>query len=332
MLWLLSMLIPTICMFYWLKPFYAKLYAASSPYNSDTRMDGKTVIITGANRGIGFATAIDLAHRGARVILACRNMDAANEAVSKIVTKTDNQQVTAMKLDLASFASIRSFVQEFEKKEQQLHVLINNAAMLGPETRQLTEDGNEIQFQSNHLGPFLLTCLLLPLLRKSAPSRIVMLSSLAHRLVCKLDFENLNSEKSYNSFNIYNRSKLCALLFTRHLSDLLKGTKVTINAVHPGITQTQLVNSLVKAIGFKQFISLFFKLTQIIGKTEKEGCQTTILVAVDPALENTSGKYFNDGRLTRPSFLALNSELAQKLWIVSMNLCKLTSEDSSKNL
>ena len=330
MLWLLLMLIPTICMFYWLKPLYAKLYAASSPYNSDTRMDGKTVIITGANRGIGFATAIDLAHRGSRVILACRNMDAANEAVSKIVTKTDNQQVTAMKLDLASFASIRSFVQEFEKKEQQLHVLINNAAMLGPETRQLTEDGNEIQFQSNYLGPFLLTYLLLPLLRKSAPSRIVMLSSLAHKFVRQLDLENLNSEKNYHLFKIYCRTKLCNILFTRHLNDLLKGTKVTVNALNPGLVATHFMDSYYQRYKVKSMTLSLFKHLTFIVRNEDEGAQTVILVSVDPDLEDTSGKYFDNCMLQNPSSLALNSELARKLWNVSVDLCKLTTDEMSQ--
>jgi len=311
MWWIIALILLVLMPIFWV--WYK--YAVKRNCTSTMKLEGQTVIITGGNRGIGLATSLDLAKRGAKLILACRNMEAANEAVRKIVEQTGNESVYAMKLDLMSFNSIREFVNQFLKREDKLNVLINNAAIFGPSTLQLTEDGNECQFQTNYLGPFLLTNLLLPILRESAPSRIVNVSSDAYMFTRVIDFDNLNSEKSYNYFRNYCRTKLCLILFTKHLSKLLEETHVTVNSLHPGIIDTQLM----KSSGMR----FLFKIIPFILKSEEQGAQTTIFAAVDPSMAEVSGKYLDNCRVVSTLCTANSSKTAEKLWDASVRLCNL---------
>lgn len=247
-------------------------------------MDEKVVIITGANAGIGRATAMELARRGARVYLACRSIERGEAARQEIIKETDNQEVFCRQLDLGSMQSIRDFASKFQAEESRLDVLINNAGLTGP--KRVTVDGFESQIGVNHMGHFLLTNLLLDLLQKSAPSRVITLSSVAHRVgrINKLD---LNSDKSYRPFLAYAQSKLANVLFSRELATRMSGTGVTSNVANPGPVHTK----------FAQNIRFFEKLLWMpvsfcFFKNPVLGAQTSIRLAVDPKLETTTGKYF----------------------------------------
>lgn len=248
-------------------------------------MDGKVVIITGCNTGIGKETARDLARRGASVYMACRDQVKCEIARQEIIKETENLNVFNRSLDLSSLDSIRRFVAEFKKEEPRLDVLINNAGvMMCP--KMLTKDGFEMQLGTNHMGHFLLTNLLLDQLKKAAPSRIINLSSLAH-IGGKLNKEDLNSDQSYNDVMAYCQSKLANVLFTRELAKRLEGSQVTVNCLHPGAVNTDLlrhVNPILRTIA-TPFLPYFFK-------TPKSGAQTSIRLAVDPELEKVTGKYF----------------------------------------
>lgn len=249
------------------------------------RMDDKVVIITGCNTGIGKETALDLARRGASVYMACRDNLKCEEARQEIVKKTGNLNVFNRSLDLASLDSVRRFVAEFLKEESRLDVLINNAGiMMCP--KMLTKDGFEMQLGTNHLGHFLLTNLLLDVLKKSSPSRIINVSSMAHTSG-KLNKEDLNSEQSYGIFVAYCQSKLANVLFTRELAKRLSATSVTVNSLHPGAVRTDLqrhVNPIFKYI--------MTPVTGFLFKNAKSGAQTQIRLAVDPELDKVTGKYF----------------------------------------
>lgn len=247
-------------------------------------MDEKVVVITGANAGIGRATAMELARRGARVYLACRSIERGEAARQEIIKETDNQEVFCRQLDLGSLQSIRDFARTFQAEESRLDVLINNAGLTGP--KRVTVDGFESQIGVNHMGHFLLTNLLLELLQKSAPSRVITLSSVAHRVgrINKLD---LNSDKSYRPFLAYAQSKLANVLFSRELATRMSGTGVTSNVANPGPVHTK----------FAQNIRFFEKLLWMpvsffFFKNPVLGAQTSIRLAVDPKLETTTGKYF----------------------------------------
>ena len=201
---------------------------------SKALLNGKTVIITGANGGIGKETAVDLARRNARVIMA--DIQGGEETAADVRKRSGNDNVVFRYLNLASFTSIRQFAARILEEEPCLDILINNAGISSCPYRK-TEDGFEMQFGVNHLGHFLLTNLLLERLKEAPSARIVVVSSIAHRFG-KIRFHDLNAEKSYNKFRAYYQSKLANVLFTRFLAKCLEGTNVTVNALHPGFVRT----------------------------------------------------------------------------------------------
>uniref|UniRef100_A0A803WE26 Retinol dehydrogenase 12 n=1 Tax=Ficedula albicollis TaxID=59894 RepID=A0A803WE26_FICAL len=210
---------------------YIRRYVAGGRCKSTARLEGKVVIITGANTGIGKETARDLAQRGARVIIACRDIAKAEAAASEIRAETGNQQVIVKKLDLADTKSIREFAEKFLAEEKELHILINNAGvMLCPYSK--TADGFEMHLGVNHLGHFLLTFLLLERLKQCAPARIVNVSSLAHH-GGRIRFHDLQGEKCYNRGLAYCHSKLANVLFTRELARRLQGKFHSRRGVYP---------------------------------------------------------------------------------------------------
>ncbi|XP_039987345.1 dehydrogenase/reductase SDR family member 13-like isoform X2 [Xiphias gladius] len=218
--------------------------------SSSVKLKGKTAIVTGGNTGIGKATALDLAKRGARVILACRNREKAEAAAFDIRRESANSQVVFMQLDLMSLKSVRSFAETLLKTEPRLDILINNAGVMGPGR---TEDGFGIAFGVNHLGHFLLTNLLLERLQQCGPSRVV---TVAARLHCfgNIDFPLLASKKdsvsdsvspsAWQNFRAYCSSKLCNVLFTRELANRLEGTNVTCYCLHPDMTYVKEIQHL----------------------------------------------------------------------------------------
>ena len=298
--------------------FLLKNYFAGGACKWKTKLDGKTVIVTGSNTGIGRETALDLASRGARVILACRNIPKAQEAAKEIQNKTGNNKVIVKELDLASLKSVRNFAHEINQSEERLDILINNAGIMRcPHWK--TEDGFEMQLGVNHLGHFLLTNLLLDMLQRSQPSRIINVSSLAHTRG-KIRFDDLQSEQEYSPGPAYARSKLANVLFTRELSKRLDNTDVTVTAVHPGVVKTELSRHL----SFTKSYLASFSLAPIIWlvfKTPWQGAQTTIHCAVADDVE--SGLYYSDCKPKEPAEQAKDDGAAKKLWEVSADLVEL---------
>lgn len=297
-------------------------YMSGDPYEGKEEMYGKTVVITGANTGIGKETAKDLAKRGARVVLACKDMKKCMEAKYEIIDETWNKSVECIKCDLASMESIREFVDTFKKSHDMLHVLVNNAGTMW-HPKGYTKEGFETHFGVNHLGHFYLTNLLLPVLKYSYPSRVVVLTSRDH-LKGKINFEDLNSAKNYNEEDAYNQSKLANVLFAQELSDRLKGTGVTANCVDPGYVYTDLMrySSVYKSpyspisFGFKMFL-----------KTPKMGAQPVVFACVCKEIEDITGKYFRnfkiDYQADQASKEVLNKAIAVRLWATSEKWTKL---------
>ncbi|CAG12314.1 unnamed protein product, partial [Tetraodon nigroviridis] len=307
-------------------------YAAGGVCQSTATLYAKTVLITGANTGIGKETALDLATRGARVIMACRDVDKGEEAAASIRAACPKATVEVRELDLADTCSIRAFAQKFLRgvyKERvisqsarlmlstfspevnQLHILINNAGvMMCPYTK--TIDGFEMHIGVNHLGHFLLTHLLIGLLKRSAPARIVVVSSLAHNFGW-IRFHDLHSQGSYNSGLAYCQSKLANVLFARELARRLKGTEVTVNSVHPGTVNSDLTRH-------STLMTIFFTIFAMFLKTPQEGAQTSIYCALAEELHSISGKHFSD---CAPAFVApqgRSEETARRLWQASCEL------------
>lgn len=298
--------------------FLLKNYVAGGACNCKQKLDGKTVIVTGANTGIGRETALDLASRGARVILACRNLTKAEAAAKDIQKKTGNNKVIVKELDLASLKSVTNFAHEINESEERLDILINNAGIMRC-PYWTTDDGFEMQFAVNHLGHFLLTNLLLGKLQRSQPSRIITVSSLAH-IRGKIRFDDLQSEKEYSPGPAYAQSKLANLLFTRELSKKLDNTDVTVTAVHPGIVKTELGRHLSVNKSYLASISLV-PITWLFFKTPHQGAQTTIHCAVADSVE--SGLYYSDCKPKEPAEQAKDDRTSKKLWEVSADLVGL---------
>ncbi|XP_070684415.1 retinol dehydrogenase 13 [Pempheris klunzingeri] len=294
-------------------------WMAGAVCRSKVRLDGKTVLITGANTGIGKETALDMAQRGARVILACRDMTRARIAADEIRQKSGNGNVVVKKLDLCSLQSVRDLAKDVQENEEHLDILINNAGiMMCPKWK--TEDGFEMQFGVNHLGHFLLTNCLLDLLKKSAPSRIVIVSSLAHEKG-HIHFDDINLDKDYQGEESYRQSKLANVLFCRELAGRLQGTGVTVYSLHPGVIHTELGRHLFPTLALWKRI-LVMPLLMLI-KSPWEGAQTTIYCAVDESLANVSGLYYSDCAPKTPAPQALDDAAAKALWDLSASMVGL---------
>lgn len=271
--------------------FLYRWFIQGRSYRKPTRLDGKVVIITGANTGIGKETAVDLARRGARVYMACRSPQRGEEALQEVIERSRSTDVHFRPLDLASLKSVRSFAESFLAEEKRLDILINNAGIMAC-PKYFTEDGFEMQIGVNHMGHFLLTNLLLDLIKKSVPSRIVNVSSMAHQYG-KINKEDLNSEKSYSPIAAYNQSKLANVMFTRELAKRLEGSGVSVYSLHPGVINTELGRHLGDSLcaGFSS--KIIKPISWTLNKTPKAGAQTTITCAVDPDLEHVTGEYFS---------------------------------------
>lgn len=297
--------------------YAGKRYFQGPRCQSSKSLKGKTVVITGANTGIGKETAVDLAARGARVIIGCRNLEKGKEALKEIQDRSGNRNVFLEKLDLASLESVRSFADKILNSEPRLDILINNAGVMAC-PYQKTEDGFEMQFGVNHLGHFLLTMLLLDRLKSSQPSRIINVSSSAHRMgTGKIKFDDIHHQKSYSSWGAYFDSKLANVLFTRELSKHLEGTHVTANSLHPGAVTTELQRHSILSS------PIMYPLRWYMFKTAEQGAQTTIHCAVAEEMEGVCGKYLRDCHIVEESKGAQDDAAAKKLWEVSLQLVGL---------
>uniref|UniRef100_A0A182MCQ9 Retinol dehydrogenase 12 n=1 Tax=Anopheles culicifacies TaxID=139723 RepID=A0A182MCQ9_9DIPT len=296
-----------------------KFFQGGQFKNKDIRLDAKVVIITGANAGIGKEAAIvsECAKRGARVYMGCRDPARMEKARQEILDKSGSQNVFGLELDLASFESIRNFVKTFLSMERRLHVLINNAGVMAC-PKAYTKEGFEMHFGTNHLGHFLLTNLLLDVLKRSAPSRIVTVSSLGHKWGT-INKDDINAEKDYREWDAYMQSKLCNILFSRHLAKRLSGTGVNTYALHPGAINTELMRHLNPC-----FRTMAKPIFWVFFKTPKSGAQTTLYCAMEPSIASQTGLYYSDCKLKEPEPHAKDDTMAEWLWNLSERLTGLS--------
>lgn len=282
-------------------------------------MKGKIVLITGANSGIGKATAVALAKMGAKVVMMTRLKERGEIARQEVIATSGNSDIDLMQCDLADMASIRSFAAEFHSKYEQLDVLINNAGIYVAE-RQETADGFEYQIGVNHLGHFLLTHLLMDLLKKSAPARIINVSSGAH-IGGRINFDDLHLTKRYSSWKSYAQSKLANVLFTYELARRLEGTGVTANCLHPGFVKTRF------AVDRKtEKVSPMMKVSSLFSIPPEKGAETSVYLASSPEVEGVSGKYFVRMKAASSGRNSYDPVIARKLWDLSVHLTKLNVE------
>ncbi len=287
----------------------------------NTSMQGKACMVTGANSGIGKATALGLAQMGANVVMVARDRARGEVAQNEVKAKSGNNSVDLLVADLSSQQSIRQLVENFKQHYEQLHVLINNAGVFML-TRRETVDGLEITFAVNYLAPFLLTNLLLDVLKASAPARIVNVSSEAHENgYIKMD--DLQAKKNYRPFRAYGQSKLALVMFTYELARRLQGTGVTANCLHPGFVATNIGQSGVVPVArpVAKFVLSF------LGISPEEGAKTSIYLATSTDVEDVTGKYFVKSVIRRSAPISYDESLQRQLWEESAKLVKLPVDE-----
>jgi len=280
-------------------------------------MQGKIVIITGANRSIGRETASVLAKKGATVVMACRNITKGNVVCEAIKRESGNIQVEVLELDLTSSTSIRKFANKFAQKYQQLNVLINNAGVFCMK-REETQDGFEKTIYTNYLGPFLLTNLLLPLLKQTPKPRIINVASNSYSQG-RIDLSDLNLKKGYHGFKAYASSKLALMLFNQELAERLKDTDITVNALHPGLVDTNIWNFWPG----KWYQALLDRITKWSMASPEKGAQTSVYLASSDDLKGITGKYFVNKESREVSSKCRDMQLQKNLWQLSERLTGL---------
>jgi NAD(P)-dependent dehydrogenase (short-subunit alcohol dehydrogenase family) len=296
--------------------------------NSDKPMYGKVCLVTGAASGIGAITAQALAQQGAAVILVDRDSEKGAVTVNQIKQQTGNPAVEFMRADLSAQKEIRQLAQQFKSRYQRLDVLVNNAGAIFPQ-RQETVDGLEMTFALNYLAYFLLTNLLLDMIKASAPARIINVSSRAHARA-PIDFDDLGSRSDYRGPRAYARSKLAIVLFTYELARRLEGTGVTVNTLHPGSVATNfstnhggVVGLLMRMIATNFAMNngkgtgLLARLFRFALISPEEGAQTSIYLATSPEVAGITGKYFVKCKAVPSSPDSYDTATADRLWQVS---------------
>ncbi|OFX21278.1 MAG: short-chain dehydrogenase [Anaeromyxobacter sp. RBG_16_69_14] len=280
------------------------------------QLSDKTILVTGATSGMGPLVALDLARMGAEVVMVARDEKRGEAALAEVRSRSGSQAISLMRCDFASQADIRKLASDFCARHARLDVLVNNAGSVSA-TRQLTVDGLEQTFAVNHLGYFLLTNLLLDLLERSAPSRVVNVASVAHRRG-DIDFENLEYERGgYAIMKAYARSKLANVLFTAELARRLAGKSVTVTCLHPGTVATNIWS---RAPWFARPLLAVAKRFML---RPEEGARAIVHLATSPDLEKQTGGYYEKGRRVNPSPSAQDEALAKRLWEESSKLVKL---------
>ena len=282
-------------------------------------MNGKTVVITGGNSGIGLETAVGLAGMGATVVITARDAERGKQAVDDVRGRSGSDAVDLAVFDLASLASVRAGAAELLDRCPRLDVLVNNAGLVLTD-RSETVDGFETTFAVNHLGPFLLTNLLLDRIKASAPARIVNVASTAHKGARKgLDFDDLQATGRYSGMRAYSASKLANILFTVELAKRLKGTGVITNSLHPGTVRTGYGRDGdargVLGVGIKIAAPFFL--------SPAKGAATSIYLASSPEVADTNGEYFVKCKARKPASAARDEAAATQLWDESEKLVGL---------
>jgi NAD(P)-dependent dehydrogenase (short-subunit alcohol dehydrogenase family) len=282
-------------------------------------MKSKVCVITGANAGIGRATALGLARLGATVVLVCRNPHRGRAAVQEIKAATGNQAVDMLVADLSSQAAVRQLAADFRARYSQLHVLINNAG-IAPTRRSVTADGIEGIFAVNYLAPYLLTNLLLDELKASAPARVVNVAGDFHRKAT-IRFDDLMSEQDYSGAAANNQAKLALILFTYELARRLEGTGVTANCLHPGPTAT---DAPLHDPDLSALSRAMYRIVRVFFQSPAKGAETSLYLASSPEVDRVTGKYFIKKRVVDSSPESYDAGIALRLWDLSAQLTGLT--------
>lgn len=277
----------------------------------DEMMTGRVCAITGASSGLGYETALALAHKGATVVLLCRSAERGEQARARIATASGNDDLHVVRCDLANLDTVHAAADRLLADFDALHVLVNNAGLMLMQ-RRITVDGLEETLQVNHLGAFLLTGLLLERLRASAPARVVTVSSFGHRGAA-IDFDDLQSERCYDGFTVYCRSKLANVMFTYELARRLEGSGVTANTLHPGFVRTGFGH------GSGAVMRVLLTLSQVppLGVSARRGARTQVWLASAPEVEGVSGRYFHGHRSRRSSRISYDADAQRRLWEAS---------------
>ncbi|MEW6776081.1 MAG: SDR family oxidoreductase [Bdellovibrionota bacterium] len=276
-------------------------------------MKGKICLVTGSNSGIGFETVVGLARQGATVIMACRDSEKSRNALADAKNRSGSTDILLLSVDLSSQASIRKLADEFKANYKRLDVLLHNAGYVSYK-KELSPDGIETQFAVNLLAPFLLSNLLLDVLQKSAPSRIVVVSSDSHRMGW-LNFDNLQGEKRYIGLLQYGHTKLAVNLAMLELARRLEGTGVTVNCLHPGGVKTPMFENATPKI-----------LRPLLGYlllTPEKGARTSLFAATAPELEGVTGAYLKNSKVAQASRRARNEKTARRVWDICARLTGL---------
>lgn len=276
----------------------------------------KICLITGATAGIGLETAKGIAEKNIHVIIVGRSKEKCEAAIQYIKEKNNNASLDYLLCDLSSQKSVRNLAKDFLETYNRLDILVNNAGAVYSEL-QYSEEGVEMQFAINHLAPFLLTNLLLDILKKSAPSRIINVSSRSHYRG-KINFDDLYHTEKYWAMTVYEQSKLANVLFTYELDRMLEGTGVTANTLHPGVVDTTIGNTNSKGI-----VSFAWRIIRLFGITTEQGATTSIYLATSEEVKEVSGKYFDKCKPKKSSKASYDREMALKLWQVSETLTGL---------
>lgn len=277
---------------------------------------GKVCLVTGANAGIGRVTALELARQGAQVVMVCRSRERGEAAQAEIKQAAGNETVDLILADLSSQAEVRRAAAEFQARYDRLHILVNNAGAFFNQ-RLESADGLEMTFALNHLGYFLLTNLLLDQIRAAAPSRIINVSSDAHK-GGRLNFDDLQSNRRYRGFQAYSASKLANILFTLELANRTQGTGITANVLHPGFVASNF------GLNNSGLVRFGVKLTQrLFAISEEAGAETTLYLATSPEVAGITGKYFVKKKAVTLTGQAQDMAVARRLWQVSQELTGL---------
>lgn len=275
-------------------------------------MNGKVCLVSGASSGIGQVAALELARMGATVVLLVRSRERGEAARQAIIAQSGNAKVELLLADFASLNAVRAAASEFQARHQRLDVLLNNAGLYLGEC-QLSTDGFEMTFAVNHLATFLLTQLLLDLLKASAPARIVTVSSGAH-MAGRTSFDDVRAERGYSGFRIYADSKLANVLFTYELARRLEGSGVSANCLHPGAVRTGFATDTQGIFG------AVFNLARPFMLSAEQGAETSIYLASSPEVEGVNGKYFVKCRAQTSSLSSYDRAAQARLWALSEQL------------
>lgn len=290
-----------------------------------TGMQGKVCLITGATSGIGKATALGLARAGATVILVARNVEQGAAIQTEVKEQSGNEAIELLIADLSSQAATRRLAHDFLAHHQRLHVLINNAGvMMG--RRTTTVDGIETMWAVNYLAPFLLSNLLLDVIKASAPARIINVASVPANI--KINFADLQATRKYSGFGQYQHTKLALVLFTYELARRLQGTGVTVNCLHPGTVSTNILRNPPPLIGLAAKIPI----ASLVFISPEKGAETSLYLATSAEVEQVTGKYFRKKKEARSTKESYDEQVARRLWEVSEEMSKLFDQKSTYNI